>query len=58
MHQEGRLSDEYWDTRKAIFSAYMHNEPALALYKRDKALGILQTTFTLWADGLIEGREE
>jgi hypothetical protein len=58
LYREGRLSEEYWDTRQAIFSAYMQSVPARATYERDKVLGVLQPAFTEWADGYLQESTE
>jgi hypothetical protein len=56
LNREGRLSDEYWETRDAIFVAYMKFAPALDVYHRDRDLGVLHPDFVSWADQtLAEG---
>ena len=52
---EDRLDETYWDTRSAIFLAYMHSELARAIYVRDKELGVLHPDFVEWADQALEG---
>ena len=58
LHREERLSDEYWSTRQAIFTTYMRNELARAVYRRDSALGVLQPKFVEWANGKLESMED
>ena len=53
LYREGRLDDEYWETRQSIFVAYMAAAPALAAYERDKAVGALHHEFVLWADEML-----
>ena len=53
LYREGRLSDEYWATRRAIFLAYLSAAPALAVYQRDRDLGALESSFVEWADEIL-----
>ena len=53
LHQEGRLDDDYWETREAIFRAYMAQEPARAIFERDKSLDVLHDDFIGWAEQTI-----
>jgi hypothetical protein len=53
LFREGRLDEEYWLTRAAIFQAYMDNESAQDVYRRDKELGVLHGDFTAWADTVV-----
>ena len=50
LHREGRLEEEYWGTRQAIFAAYMRTPLAVEVYERDKSLEILHDEFVEWAD--------
>ena len=54
LHREGRLDDGYWMTRDAVFKAYMQQQFAREIYKRDKSLSLLHSDFALWADVVIE----
>lgn len=53
LHREGRLGDAYWETRGAIFKAYMNFAPARDVYRRDKTLGVMHDEFVSWADEAI-----
>lgn len=54
LHEEGRLDDGYWDTRAASILAYMRQDPARAVYGRDKAAGTLHARFVQWLDGALQ----
>jgi hypothetical protein len=55
LYREGRLDQEYWDTRAALFSVYLRQDTARALYRRDRDLGLLHADFARWADSVTEG---
>jgi hypothetical protein len=57
LHEEGRLDDEYWHTRVAIVLAYMSQEPARAVFDRDKALGVLHADYVRWLDSILVAPE-
>jgi len=53
LFKEGRLDEEYWLTRAAIFRAYMQSAAARDAYRRDKELGVLHSAFVEWADRAV-----
>ena len=53
LYLEGRLDEEYWQTRAAIAMAYMTNAPARDVYHRDKSIGALHQSFVKWMDQSI-----
>jgi len=53
LHREGRLDDEYWETRAAIVLAYMAQMQARDVYQRDRALGVLHADYVSWLDQAI-----
>ena len=54
LYSEGRLDEGYWQTRIAIFMAYMENPAARDVYLRDKKLTVLHPEFVKWVDHTIE----
>ena len=54
LYREGRLDEEYWNTRAAIALAFMAQTPARDVYRRDKSVGALHTAFIEWMDQAIE----
>ena len=58
LRREERLGDEYWNTRQAIFTAYMRNEIARTVYRRDSAMGVLQPQFVEWANRQLASMED
>ena len=54
LYIEGRLDDDYWRTRDAIFRAYMETSAAREVYRRDRTLGVLHGDFVIWADQVLE----
>ena len=51
---EGHLDESYWNTRAAIFEAYVANELAPDVYRRDKKLGVLHGDFVEWVDKITK----
>jgi len=56
LYQEGRLGEEYWNTRAALVEAYLAQTPARNVYHRDKSLGALHPEFVQWLDSALEER--
>jgi hypothetical protein len=56
VHREGRLDDDYWETRAAIVLAYMAQPAAHEVYLRDKSLGVLDGDYVNWLDQVIADR--
>lgn len=56
LYREGRLDEEYWQTRAAIVVAYMGQTQARDIYRRDESLGALHAGFVQWLDQAIEER--
>lgn len=54
LYQEGRLEEEYWETRSALLHVYMAHEPARKIYHGIRASGVLHSDFVSWADQNIE----
>ena len=50
LRTEGRLDEEYWQTRAALFGVTMSQETAQAVYRRDREFGLLLPDFVHWAD--------
>ena len=55
LHEEGRLDDAYWQTREALILAYLSQESAQDVYRRDKALGVLHADYVRWLDSALDG---
>lgn len=53
LNREGRLDDEYWETRAAVARSYMSSPSARSVYERDKAAGALLPVFVAWMDESI-----
>jgi hypothetical protein len=56
LHREGRLDDEYWNTRAAIVVAYRARPSARTVYNRDKGLGVLHPDYVRWLDQALDDR--
>ena len=54
LYMEGRLDEAYWQTRAAIFKAYMESPYGREVYREHRSLGVLHPTFTDWADQVVE----
>jgi len=50
LYREGRLDEEYWQTRVAITLNYLAQTPARDVYRRRKKVGYFQTAFVKWLD--------
>ena len=53
LYIEGRLDEAYWQTRAAIFRAYMEASADREVYRQGKALDLLHTDFVAWADQVL-----
>jgi len=56
LYREGRLDEEYWNTRAAVALAFLAPAPARDSYHRDRSIGAFHTDFVEWLDGAIEER--
>ncbi len=54
LYQEGRLTEDYWNTRASIVVAYLVPASARNVYHRDKSLGAFHPEFVQWLDSAIE----
>jgi hypothetical protein len=55
LHREGRLSEEYWNTRTALILDYLAQTPAYDAYLEVKSRGLLHAEFVQWLDREKEG---
>ncbi|GMV07530.1 MAG: hypothetical protein AMXMBFR53_38050 [Gemmatimonadota bacterium] len=53
LNQEGRLDDDYWETRAAIARAYLAQPLARQVYERDREQGTLLPQFVSWVEGAV-----
>lgn len=54
LYREARLDQGYWDTRAALFAAYMQQKRARDVYDTDVGLGVFHADFVTWADQALE----
>lgn len=50
LHREGRLENEYWDTRSALLRVYLASDTAIGIYEDIKSKGLLHVDFVDWVD--------
>lgn len=54
LHEEGRLSSEYWKTRSSLIKAYLASDVAKQIYREQKAVDVLHQAFVDWVDKTID----
>lgn len=56
LNLEGRLDEEYWDTRASIVLAYLEPMAARDIYHRDVSIGALHPDFVRWLNDALTER--